>query len=312
MLNQDPSVAIILLNWNGYNDTYECLKSLETLEYSNFHVFLVDNASKDDSFVKLTNDFEEGQFSVKMTLMQSGGNLGFAGGNNVAIKKAYDQGYQYIWLLNNDTTINSDALSTLVNVIHNDDSIGIVGSKIYFAGTDLIWFAGGNVNVYTGATNHIGIRDTDLGQYNKIKEVSYIVGCSLLFRRELIDRLGYLVEDYFLYFEDTDWNIRAKQAGWKVVYVPTSIVHHKVSSSQKSNDVSPQVPYYLIRNAYLMVSRTQKRLGVRMTAVLHVLWKVVMHHIRLFLRNQNNKRLRSGLIFKGAVDAIKEKAGPNF
>lgn len=308
MINSNEPVAIILLNWNGYQDTYECLKSLETLDYPSFHVFLVDNASNDDSFVKLTNDFEESRFSVGMTLLQSGGNFGFAGGNNVAIKKAYEQGYQYYWLLNNDTTIEPDALSTLVNVIDNDHNIGIVGSKIYFAGTDLLWFAGGNVNVYTGATNHIGIKEQDRGQYDEQQEVSYIVGCSLLFRRELIDRAGYLEEDYFLYYEDTDWSIRARKHGWKVVYVPESIVHHKVSSSQKSSEVSPYSTYYLVRNAYLMVCKTQNKLA-RPVAIFQLFLNIVKHHIRIFFRWQDNKMVRSGLILKGAIHGLTGKIG---
>ena len=209
------SVAVILLNWNGYQDTYECLKSLETLSYPNFHVFLVDNDSSDDSFTKLKKDQESGKFNVGLTCIQSGGNLGCAGGNNVGIKRAYEQGFDYYWMLNNDTYVDPDALSTLVEVIENDKKVGIVGSKIYYADTKLLWFAGGSVNPYIGTSKMIGIEEEDKGQYDEQKEVDFIVGCSMLFNREVIESIGYLEEDYFIYYEDTDWNLRAKKAGWE-------------------------------------------------------------------------------------------------
>ena len=184
------SVAVILLNWNGYQDTYECLKSLETLSYPNFHVFLVDNDSSDDSFTKLKKDQESGKFNVGLTCIQSGGNLGCAGGNNVGIKRAYEQGFDYYWMLNNDTYVDPDALSTLVEVIENDKKVGIVGSKIYYADTKLLWFAGGSVNPYIGTSKMIGIEEEDKGQYDEMKEVDFIVGCSMLFSREVIESLG--------------------------------------------------------------------------------------------------------------------------
>ncbi|MGG3832885.1 glycosyltransferase family 2 protein [Geobacillus thermocatenulatus] len=256
----DKDVAIIILNWNAYDDTFECLKSLEHLTYPYFHVFLVDNASQDGSFDKLQQDYNDGKFHLSITFIQTGENLGFAGGNNVAIREAYKQGYQYFWLLNNDTVVDPNALTPLVETLENDKQVGIVGSKIYYYGTNKIWFAGGKVNTWTGKTKHIGIKEEDVGQYDQVKEVDYITGCSLGFRREVLETVGYMCEDYFLYYEETDWNVRANQYGWEIKYVPQSRVHHKVSaSSGGEKNLSPIVAFYDIRNGYWFVKRTQKR-----------------------------------------------------
>ena len=300
------SVAIILLNWNNYQDTYECLKTLETLTYPHFHVFLVDNDSSDDSFTRLKEDQASGKFNVGLTCIQSGGNLGCAGGNNVGIKKAYEQGFDYYWMLNNDTYVDPEALSTLVEVIDAEQKVGIVGSKIYYADTKLLWFAGGSVNSYIGTSKMIGIDEEDKGQYDEMKEVDFIVGCSMLFRKEVIEYIGYLEEDYFIYYEDTDWNIRAKKAGWKIIYVPSSIIYHKESSSTKSSDLSPYYAYYLIRNGYLMVSRINA--NYKWIAFMYLFIRILKFHI-LYVLKSNNKLRRSSMILKGAFHALTDKRG---
>lgn len=307
MRDSSPKVAIILLNWNGYNDSYECIKSLEYLDYNNFHVFLVDNASTDGSYEKLVQDNRLGKFNVEVTCIQSGGNLGSAGGNNVGINAAYELGYDYFWMLNNDTYVDNIALSALINVIDADQKIGIVGSKIYFADSKRLWFAGGEVNPYMGTSKHFGINEEDHGQYDDINEVDFIVGCSMLFRRELVEEIGLLEEDYFIYYEDTDWNVRAKRNGWKIIYVPQSIIYHKESSSTKADDLSPYYGYYLIRNGYLMASRMAR--NYKWMAMISLLIRIVKFHI-LYVLKSKNKRTRSNLIMKGAIHGIKQRTGP--
>jgi GT2 family glycosyltransferase len=303
-MSASSSVAIILLNWNSYQDSYECLKSLASLSYPNFHVFLVDNASTDGSFSKIMKDQESGQFKVNLTCIQAGRNLGCAGGNNVGFKMAYEEGYDYYWMLNTDTYMGPNALSTLVDSIEKDNKIGIVGSKILYADTKLIWFAGGTLNPYTGSSAQIGINEEDRGQYDQVAEVDFIVGCSMLFRKELIQSIGFLEEDYFVYYEDTDWNLRAKKAGWKIVYVPSSVIYHKETA--KKTNLSPYYAYYLIRNGYLMISRINKQ--YKWIAFISLLIKVLKYHI-VFVRNRNNKLKRSSLIFKGALHGLTNKIG---
>ncbi|MCI1857421.1 MAG: glycosyltransferase family 2 protein [Sporolactobacillus sp.] len=294
-------VAIIILNWRAYQDTFECIDSLKKLTNCNFSVFLVDNFSNDGSFEKLIDDYKEGLFSVKINFIQTGKNLGFAGGNNIAISEGLNMGYNYFWLLNNDTIVRNNSLSALLNVLKCDKCVGIVGSKIYFYNTRKVWFAGGKINTYTGNTKHEGKGKQDKNKYNQKKEVDYITGCSLLFRRELVESIGYMSEDYFMYYEETEWNLRARKKGWKITYVPESHVFHKVSSSVGGiKKIAPYVAYYDIRNAHLMIKRTQNKLK-SFTSYLYKYYKAIKIFLKIFIYNQDNKLIRIKFILKGLL-----------
>ena len=302
-------VAIIILNWNSYRYTYDCLKSLEGLSYKDFKVFLVDNNSADNSFQNLKMDYETNIFSSDIEFIQTGSNLGFAGGNNVGVKLAKKQHFKYVWLLNNDTTVHKDSLHYLLNTINSGNKTGIVGSKIYYYDTDLIWFAGGRLNEYTGNAWHVGIREKDNERFNQLKEVDYITGCSLLFKMDLVDSIGYMMEDYFLYYEETDWNLKAASKGWKIVYVPESIVYHKVSvSSGGEKNIAPYVDYYYLRNAYIMIKRNGT-LFKRLTAFINLLYKFLKKHIKIIIRNLDRKSERRLYLYLSLKDALAEKMG---
>lgn len=307
-MENGKKTAIILLNWNAYKDTYECLKSLEQLQ-GNFSVFLVDNDSQDDSYFKLLEDDKVGEFQLPITFIQSGGNLGFAGGNNVGIARAYIEGFDYFWMLNNDTVADPLALEALRQEMDKDESIGIVGSKILYYRSDRIWFAGGKVNKWTGSTHHIGYCEEDCGQHNQVKEVDFITGCSLFFRRELIDDIGMMSEDYFLYYEETDWNIRARKKGWKVVYAPESVIYHKVSmSSGGEGNFSPYVDYYYIRNPYYMAKRAMD-FQAKSIAFLVLVYNTVKKGLKVILRKQDRKKVRFRYIYQGFLDACRMNMG---
>lgn len=294
-------VAIIILNWKAYQETFECLVSLEKLYYKNFTVFLVDNDSQDGSFEKLQKDTEDGKLKSDIVFLQSGGNLGFAGGNNVGILKAYASNYSYYWMLNNDTVVDKDSLTYLVDELDSHDDVGIAGSKIYYYNSDIIWFAGGKVNTYTGNTTHVGLREQDKGQFNCRQETDYITGCSLFFRKNLIDTIGLMKEDYFLYFEETDWNLRAKANNWKIVFVPQSKIYHKISlSSGGEKNPAPFIAYYDIRNAFLMIKRTQHGFKI-VTAFIYKCFKAMKKITKIFLLNQSDKILRLKYILKAML-----------
>jgi GT2 family glycosyltransferase len=305
---KEQDVAIILLNWNAYNDTIECLKSLNEIKNVNFQVFLADNKSTDDSFIRLQEEYNKELFTFKITFIQTGDNLGFAGGNNVAIKEAYKQGFEYYWLLNTDTVVDKNALLPLINVIKQGDKVGIVGSKIYYHDSNLIWFAGGRVNRWTGKSKHIGINEEDNAQYNQNQLVDYISGCSLLFKKEILDLVGYMSEDYFLYYEETDWNIRVKDMGYKIIYVPESVVYHKVSSStggiQRPN---PILAYYYTRNSLMMIRRTQNKLKY----VIAIIYSIQLMLVRILktLFFLDRKLLRIKYITSGFQDCLCNKVG---
>ncbi|MCK4525318.1 MAG: glycosyltransferase family 2 protein [Candidatus Andersenbacteria bacterium] len=242
-------VYIIVLNWNGKEDTLECLKSLEKISYSNYKIVVIDNGSEDDSVSEIKKQFSE------VKIIENKKNLGFAGGNNVGMKYAINGGADYVLLINNDTTVEEDFLSELVKTGESDEKIGILGSKIYFySDPNRIWFAGGKVNWLKNKGTHIGLDQIDNGQYDKIKETDYLTGCCLLIKREVVEKIGVLAEDYFLYYEDTDFSLRTKNAGYRSVYVPKSKIYHKISRSTKPG--SSSYVYYHARNGLVMAKRS--------------------------------------------------------
>jgi GT2 family glycosyltransferase len=225
-----PLVYVIVLTWNGKADILECLKSLQNLAYPNTKILVVDNASEDGTAEAIHSLFPG------FELICNGSNLRFARGNNVGIDYSLRRGADYVLLLNNDTVADHDFLSHLVETAESDKKIGIVGPKIYYYDKPRrIWFAGGTINWWTGGVAHAGIREEDKGKYDVTTEVDYITGCCMLVKREVIDAVGMLDARYHMYVEDVDWCVRAMRAGYKLVYVPSSKVWHKLSASTKGH-----------------------------------------------------------------------------
>lgn len=243
-----PKVFIIVLNWNSTDDTLACIGSLHELNYPNFNIIVVDNGSDPDPRKIL-----EARYPT-ISFIQTGSNLGYAGGNNVGIKVAVAEGADYVWLLNNDTVVHPDALHYLVETALSDDSIGMVGSKIMFAAdVDVLWYAGASFALEKGGTTlHYGWGQKDSGQYDHITDVGYVTGCSLLVRKSVIEIVGLIPEEYFLYFEETDWNYATQKAGFRTVLAPKSVVWHKVKTKQ---DVQERLVYYMTRNRFLLVKK---------------------------------------------------------
>lgn len=221
-------IYIVVLNWNGWKDTLDCLASLAKLDYPRYEVVVVDNGSTDGSEEKIRDAYPS------VTVLQTGANLGFAGGNNVGIRYAMEQGADYVWLLNNDTVVDREALKALVTEAESGDAVGMVGSKIlYHDAPGRIWFAGGEVNTRTGRTRHAGMNEVDSIRWNAPRDVDYASGCSMLVSRGIVEDIGLMDEIFFMYFEDLDWCARARNSGWRIRYQPKSQVWHKVSQSSR-------------------------------------------------------------------------------
>ena len=216
-----------MLAWNGKPLTLECLESLAAIRYENAAVILVDNASTDG-----TADAVRKAYGGRVAVIENPENLGFARGNNVGIRRALDEGADFVLLLNNDTVVDPALVDSLVAVIAGSKDIGIVGPKIYYASQpDRIWFAGGEVLLSRGLSRHIGIRERDTGRHDSVRDVDYVTGCALLARREVFEKIGYLDPVFAAYYEDTDFCMRARRAGFRVVYAPAGKVWHKISAS---------------------------------------------------------------------------------
>ena len=240
----NPRVFIIILNWNGYQDTIACINSLQSIAYPNFRIVLVDNGSTDGSEALLRERFPS------INLIQTGRNLGFTGGNNVGMRYALDNGADYIVLLNNDTTVDKHVITELVTVAESDKTAGMLCSKIYFYDRpDILWYAGASFYPWLGWGRHRGYNVRDQGQFDSTEETERPTGCALMVSRALCEKIGLLREEYFCYCEDLDWGMRAQKAGYKIMYVPASKVWHKVSRS--TNAGSATSLYYAVRNMFM-------------------------------------------------------------
>lgn len=244
------SVFIIILNWNNWEDSAKCVESCRNLTYSNFRILIIDNGSTDGSETILKGHFPG------IDIIQTGKNLGFAGGNNIGIRWALEHDADFVWLLNNDTVVDPQCLSRMVQVAEANDHVGMVGSKIYYYHSpETLWFAGGEIDLVKGGlTRHVGQDEKDVGDYDLLQETGYITGCSILARREMIEEVGMLEEKYFLYFEDADWSLRARQKGWSLLYQPEARLWHK-EGAQTEKVYSARFVYYFLRNRFFFVRR---------------------------------------------------------
>jgi hypothetical protein len=219
-------VGVVVLNYNGAWVLPGLFDSLDRVQYPNFTVFLVDNASTDGSMKFVETYFP--RFPLDVTVNEK--NLLFSGGNNVGIKKALDRGASYVMLLNNDTIIPPNLLGSLVDFLETHKNVGIAGPMIHFKEPEgAIWSAGGDVSTWWGLVRHRGIRETDSGQFPKAEEVDYVSGCAMMARRDVFERIGLLDERFPMYYEDTDFCFRARKAGYECRYVPTEPLIHLVS-----------------------------------------------------------------------------------
>ncbi len=223
---QLPRVEIIILSWNGREDTLECLASLEKIAYDNYRITVVDNGSSDGLESEIKRRFPQ------INYIYSPVNLRFAGGNNLALKQGLDSNTDYFLLLNNDTTVDTGFLREMVKAGQADARIGLVGAKMYYYDQpDTIWFAGGTADIRRAYMRHRGIGKRDDGSFDKAEEMTFLNGACLLIKSQVLREIGLLDEDYYLYGEDLDYCLRAAKAGWKLYYQPSVKIWHKVSRS---------------------------------------------------------------------------------
>lgn len=219
-------ITVVIVNWNGKDLTLECLHSLRSVTHPGMRILVVDNGSTDGSVEAFRTAFPD------VEVLSLGENRRFAGGNNIGIQKALEDGADAVLLLNNDTVVDPGMPAFLVEHLVRDNHFGMVVPKIYYhQPPTCLWYAGGVISFWTGTMRHRGIRETDRGQYDHASETEYATGCCVLVTRELISRIGMLDESYFMYTEDADWSQRARMAGYRIMFEPRAKVWHKLSVS---------------------------------------------------------------------------------
>jgi len=243
-ITNHPKVSIIILNWNGVDDTIECLESLKNITYPNYEVIVVDNASSGDDVRIL-----KGQYEDYIHMIANDQNYGFPEGCNVGMRYALSKSTNYLLLLNNDTTVDGEFLTELVKVAEGDPSIGIVGSKVYYYHyPNMIQSAGGRTRWWLGEISVFGDEE-DVGQYDEIAERDYVYGTSFLIKKVVIDKISFMDPYFFMGIEEYDYCTRAIRAGFKVIYVPESKVWHKAGASQAKLPQFPEAQSLVRRKA---------------------------------------------------------------
>ncbi len=224
-----PKVTIVIINWNGFTDTKDCLTSLSKISYKNYKVALVDNGSRNG----------EGQILKKLfpnvKLITNSKNTGFCEANNLGMLWAIKNGSQYVLLLNNDTIVAKDFLEKLLASFRKHPDAGIVNPKILYFKSSTIWAMGGKLATFPGIPRMIG-QGSKTTSWTKDIVCDFASGCAMIMPINLVREVGLLDTRYFAYWEDTDYSFRVKRAGYKIWVNPQSIIWHKVSKStlQKS------------------------------------------------------------------------------
>jgi GT2 family glycosyltransferase len=270
-------IHIIILNWNGLEDTLECLSSVEKITYKTFRATVVDNGSTDGSVENIRLKFPE------VTVIENEKNLGFAEGNNVGIRYALNHGADYVFILNNDTVVAPDILSAFLDVAENSSHAGIVGGKILFHSVpNRIWFAGGKWVPNQGHCIHVGWGETDDGlSFDAVTENDCVSGCAMFVKRIVAEKVGLFAPEFYLTFEDTDWCFRARKQGYQCLYAPKAKVWHKVSATFGGK--TPIYSYYFERNRLLWAKRN--------LSLFQRFWvyKQALREFGYYLRHENDK-----------------------
>jgi len=231
---KNKELTIILINYKSHDLLRECLNSLKRQTYKNFNVFIVDNTPGNYEYYKLEKYKKKFKQFFEIYLFKPKLNLGFAGGNNLAIKNSNSY---FILLLNCDTELESNTLEKCISFLKENSDVGMLSPKIlYFKKKNLIWYAGAYLNprsIYF--SYHIGLNQKNDDKYNVITETSYACGAALFTKREIIEKIGLMDEIFFMYVEETDWNYRVKKAGYKIIYFPEAVIYHKVDVINKYN-----------------------------------------------------------------------------
>lgn len=286
-----PKIFVIILNYNGKDTIKSCLDSVFCSDYSNLEVVFVDNNSKDGSLEFAKNIFPKFHF------IKNESNLGFSAGNNMGIRFALEKMADYVFLLNNDATLEKDTLSKLIRSAENSKA-GIF-SPIIFNGNGKIWFSGGKIIWTKMRAIHINKKPNKKNSY----PTQYVTGCAMLIKKEVFKKIGLLSEDYFLYYEDADFCLRAKKEGFDSIIIPEAkIIHYEKSELDLSNKI-----YWLVLSG-LIFFRENTPLAFK--ALTHPY--LYLRKVKNIVDNLNNKNQYASVVKKAYLDFKKWKRNPKY
>lgn len=300
-MGAQPHVAIVVLTWNGRDDTLECLASLERVRYEPLTTIVVDNGSADGTSEAVAKRFPDA------TLIVAAENLGFAEGNNVGIRAALAAGADHVLILNNDTIADEGLVAALVAEAERRPDVGALCPLIrYVDPPDRIWYAGARFDpraVHNG--RHTGYGERDTGQYDTVREIGRATGAAMMVPRRVIEAVGDFDSALFIQVEDVEWSLRMRAAGYRILFVPDGILWHHVAATSRG-ERAPETAYYEMRNTLVVSARHAPLRGLRR------LWRelgilaVHLFHVRLAPRPLTNMRA----VFDGWRDYHAGRLGP--
>lgn len=294
----EPCVFTVILNTNRREDTLACLASLEQGTYKNHKIIVLDNNSNDGSVPAIQSTFP---FVQIIPLTQ---NLGYAGNNNVGIQAALNQGADWVLVLNEDTILDPNCVPQLIQAGQSNSHIGIVGPLVYHHNEpQVIQSAGGKMG-RDWQSWHLGQNEQDHDQFASTHEVDWISGCAILVRREVIEQVGMLDERFFYYWEETEWCLRAKKSGWRIMNVPQAKLWHK--GVQRDYQPNPSVTYYATRNHFLMLAKHQAPIRAWVSTWVQTLRTLTSWSIK---PKWQSKRLHRDAMWQGTMDFLRRRWG---
>lgn len=295
------SVAIILVNWNSFDITNDCIISLKNIDYKNHQVLVVDNGSVDGSGDRLLMDHPE------IILIKSATNQGFTGGNNLGFQYAIQHGFTYSIMLNNDTFVEPDFLTHLVNYMDLNSQTGAIQSRIHYQhNRTILWNGGSYFSKWSGFAYTKGINQIPSKANLQLKEVDWVTGCVFLVRNSILEQTGLLSSKLFMYYEDVDLSFRIKALGYKLIYHPDSIVYHIAGASNKSKKkekegfLNPQVHYFNQRNHIWILKKYSKWYHIPSVLICNIFYSLLI--LGYFAARLRIQKIRSFIM--GTKDGI--------
>ena len=290
-----PNVGIVISNYNGWQDTVQCLESLQKQTYRDFEIILLDDASTNDSVQQLQKHLTE-----NTVFLPQEANSGFAAVNNVGMRRALADGCDWVLLLNNDTVVAPDFLETLLR--QTPQGAVSCPKMLFLNPPDEIWFAGGTLDRKTGKVVHLGGHAKDGPDFSRKKQVGFITFCCVLLPRKVIETVGYLDESLFMYCEDVDYCIRLTDAGVPMWYLPDAVLHHKAGGTAGGM----LSVYYITRNTLTLRCRGRSAAFRRLAGTLAALKGGLCCLAAAALGHHKG---RSYGEWRGAVDFLKGRTG---
>jgi hypothetical protein len=291
-------VACVILNRNRREDTLECLRSVQGGTYGNLHTIVLDCQSTDGSVDAVRSAFP----GVRIIELER--NLGYPGNNNVGIRAAIESGADWVFVLNDDAVLAPDCVAQLLEAGRDDPRIGVLGPMVYHHDEpDVIQSAGGGLT-RLWQEFHRGQNERDRGQFREPWPAQWISGCAILVRRGVIETAGLLDERFFIYWDETEWCVRASKAGWRIVHVPAAKVWHK--GVQRDYRPKPYVTYYSTRNRLLMLKIQHAPIAARVLAWAQIVRTLASWSVRPKWRHMRSHR---DAMWRGAVDFVQSRWG---